>query len=629
MIYLLRVPTNVVVGTTLFQTVFVVGADDGAARRSRTTTSTWCSAHAAHRHAGVIGAQYGAVGGRSSQRRAIARSCSPRSCCCVCFRIGWDLVVTPRELYSIAQLLGGRGGTSGIHACRPPRRSWRVLLRFSRSWRACIRPAFRLETRRAEPEVRAEATRKCSASANRQASLPGEGVQPSAPSQECSRSRSACAWPREKALRPMCRRDGDRRVTSGFNGTEIIVFGSVDHSRQPSAEAGYYDVVVVVEGASAPLLARRKSNVAGLWINTVLRARSRACRAITPSRSTRADRGNRRRRRARAQRHRPRLRACWRPRSARRPSISSQDLKSYKDAVVRLKQKRASISNRTMRWPSSGRGLFRCTIALPPNVSRRTADCARLPVPRRRATQHVLDRVRLEREGIELWLYRVRRSDHSVALRHRRGRAGGGGGIPGVDACSGVAVRVAPKHSVFPEEAGRDRIKAFLAQHPHRDALVAEQRRKASSSTFETAREGAEGRQHEAAYHCRQSKGGGWRGPWNGTSRRGEGGRRSRASTGLPAGSWRKVRPETSRRSRRLPRNVLRNGRVVIAGEPGPLAVVLQDGQDVALLVAHAASAASTSWKLSPRQMTVWARIPVQRARPGVQAWRAYRKAAA
>src|SRR5690606_28870625 len=57
-------------------------------------------------------------------------------------------------------------------------------------------------------------------------------------------------------------------VTSAFKGTEIVVFGSVVNSRQPSAEAGYYDVIVVLEGMPIPVTVRRKANVAGLWINT-------------------------------------------------------------------------------------------------------------------------------------------------------------------------------------------------------------------------------------------------------------------------------------------------------------------------------------------------------------------------
>ena len=57
-------------------------------------------------------------------------------------------------------------------------------------------------------------------------------------------------------------------VTSAFSGTEIVVFGSVDNSRQESAESGYYDIVVLVEGRGAPAVVRLKDNVGGLWINT-------------------------------------------------------------------------------------------------------------------------------------------------------------------------------------------------------------------------------------------------------------------------------------------------------------------------------------------------------------------------
>jgi uncharacterized protein (TIGR02186 family) len=57
-------------------------------------------------------------------------------------------------------------------------------------------------------------------------------------------------------------------ITSGFSGTEIIVFGTVENSLQPSAEAGTYDIVVVVEGTPLPAIVRKKSRIGGLWVNT-------------------------------------------------------------------------------------------------------------------------------------------------------------------------------------------------------------------------------------------------------------------------------------------------------------------------------------------------------------------------
>ena len=104
MIYLLRVPTNVVVGTSLFQIVFVTAA----------TTIM----HATQNHTvdivlamllmigGVVGAQFGAVAGeklKGEQLRALLAGLI----LLVCLRIAYGLVVTPSELYSIGGVLGG------------------------------------------------------------------------------------------------------------------------------------------------------------------------------------------------------------------------------------------------------------------------------------------------------------------------------------------------------------------------------------------------------------------------------------------------------------------------------------------------------------------------------------------
>ncbi|MEM7223488.1 MAG: TIGR02186 family protein [Pseudomonadota bacterium] len=48
-------------------------------------------------------------------------------------------------------------------------------------------------------------------------------------------------------------------ITTGFTGDEVLVFGTID-------EPG--DVVVVVRGPSIPIVMHRKSNIAGIWINT-------------------------------------------------------------------------------------------------------------------------------------------------------------------------------------------------------------------------------------------------------------------------------------------------------------------------------------------------------------------------
>ena len=104
MIYLLRVPTNVVVGTSLFQIVFVTAA----------TTIL----HAYQNHTvdivlamllmigGVVGAQFGAVAGeklKGEQLRALLAGLV----LLVCLRIAYGLITTPSELYSLSGLVGG------------------------------------------------------------------------------------------------------------------------------------------------------------------------------------------------------------------------------------------------------------------------------------------------------------------------------------------------------------------------------------------------------------------------------------------------------------------------------------------------------------------------------------------
>lgn len=56
-------------------------------------------------------------------------------------------------------------------------------------------------------------------------------------------------------------------ITSAYTGTRIVVFGTVINSRQTSAEAGYYDVVVILEGTPGQVVARRKRRIWGIWRN--------------------------------------------------------------------------------------------------------------------------------------------------------------------------------------------------------------------------------------------------------------------------------------------------------------------------------------------------------------------------
>lgn len=193
-------------------------------------------------------------------------------------------------------------------------------------------------------------------------------------------------------------------VTSAFTGTEIVVFGSVVNSRQPSAEAGYYDVIVVLEGMGTPLLARRKSNVAGLWVNTqsVAFESAPSYYAIASTRPIEeiADA-------ALLEKHAIGF-DYVRLSPAAHSVIETQpgELADYRQAVIRLKQRDGLYIKEDYAVIFIGKSLFRSAIALPANV----------PVGPLTARVYLFregdllstfsSRVRLEREGVELWLYR-------------------------------------------------------------------------------------------------------------------------------------------------------------------------------------------------------------------------------
>jgi len=104
MIYLLRVPTSVVIGTSLFQIVFVMAATTFLQAIQNKTVDVVLALVLII--GGVIGAQFGAAAGgrlKGEQLRFLLAALV----LLVGLRIGWDLITQPTELYSIGPVIGG------------------------------------------------------------------------------------------------------------------------------------------------------------------------------------------------------------------------------------------------------------------------------------------------------------------------------------------------------------------------------------------------------------------------------------------------------------------------------------------------------------------------------------------
>ncbi len=192
-------------------------------------------------------------------------------------------------------------------------------------------------------------------------------------------------------------------ITSGYSGAEILVFGAIENSRQPSAESGFYDVAVVIEGAPEPLMVRKKGRVAGLWVNTST-FNFNAVPSYYAVASTRpleefADA-------ALLEENALGLEAVRMSAAADSAvRVSSEDLVAFKDAVRRLKQSADLFKRADYGVIFTGRSLFRATISLPATVPVGPLTARVFLFHEGQLLSKYQARVVLEREGIERWLY--------------------------------------------------------------------------------------------------------------------------------------------------------------------------------------------------------------------------------
>lgn len=156
-------------------------------------------------------------------------------------------------------------------------------------------------------------------------------------------------------------------VTTGFTGHEIVVFGAIDNSQAPKEDAtGYYDVVIVVEGTPFPVVVRRKSDVAGVWINTssITFKSVPSYYAIASSRPIEEIAGP-----LVLERHAIGLHHIkMTPAGNTGAGYKDYELAAFKSGVIRLKKKENLYVIEPHGVTFAGRSLFRSTIALPANV---------------------------------------------------------------------------------------------------------------------------------------------------------------------------------------------------------------------------------------------------------------------
>jgi uncharacterized protein (TIGR02186 family) len=192
-------------------------------------------------------------------------------------------------------------------------------------------------------------------------------------------------------------------VTSSFNGTEIVIFGAIDGSQQPSPESGYYGVIVVVEGVPGRLVVRRKGHVAGLWLNTAAATFDNvpsyyAVVSTSPideiaSEEFRALHGI-------GLQH-----LKYTPAIGQRYPLSNEDIKEYRTAIMRLKRREGLYLDNPYGVIFTGKSIFRASILLPANVTVGPFETRVYLFREEKLLSRFAVRLTLEREGLERHLH--------------------------------------------------------------------------------------------------------------------------------------------------------------------------------------------------------------------------------
>lgn len=189
-------------------------------------------------------------------------------------------------------------------------------------------------------------------------------------------------------------------VTTGFTGHEIVVFGAIDNSQAPHGGSGFYDVVVVVEGTPFPIVARRKSDVGGVWINTssVTFSAVPSYYAIASTKPIEEIAGP-----AVLERHAIGFRHIKMTPSVRqKDAFKEYELASFREAVIRLKKRqKLYVIEPKDGVTFAGRSLFRASIPLPANVPVGPLVARTYLFRNGQVVSAQIARVNLQRAGIE------------------------------------------------------------------------------------------------------------------------------------------------------------------------------------------------------------------------------------
>lgn len=217
----------------------------------------------------------------------------------------------------------------------------------------------------------------------------------------CAAAAAQVATPSEQVESDLSSRN--IAIESNFTGQRIVIFGTIENSRQSDFEPALYDIVVAVRGPKKRIVARRKDRVAGIWINRYSQtfANAPGFYAVLSRRelSNVASKTV--------------LDAYglgfehlgFRPLGKDVPALAAEGLRDFQKAVVRINQRQGLYKYDPNGVVFVGRNLFRATVDLPANVPVGQYATDVYLIREGEVLSHNRSQLKISKEGFERFVY--------------------------------------------------------------------------------------------------------------------------------------------------------------------------------------------------------------------------------
>ncbi len=192
-------------------------------------------------------------------------------------------------------------------------------------------------------------------------------------------------------------------IESNFTGSRIVIFGTINNSLQADQDVGIYDIAIAIRGPNRTIVTRRKSKVAGIWINQASQtfANAPGYYAVMSNRPL-PDIAEQKVLNAYGLGYHS---LDFEPVKSGDTKPSEPGLAEFREAAIRIKQNEGLYIHDPAGVVFVGRNLFRTTIDLPANVPVGTYASDVYLLRKGKVLSHNRSDLTINKEGFERFVF--------------------------------------------------------------------------------------------------------------------------------------------------------------------------------------------------------------------------------